>query len=244
MSEELPVRDGGPHNNPVNTPPPPIIPAREGYDRWAATYDDDGNPLVATEQSIFDDLVGDVAGARLIDVGCGTGRHALALASRGARVTAVDFSRGMLDRARAKPGADRITWIEHDITSRLPFDDGSFDTVLTALVLDHIHDLDAFFAELARLAAPRGRIVATVMHPAMGLKGVQARFNDPATGEKIHVESARNSVTDYINAALRAGLAIDHLSEHTVTEALAARLPRARPYLDWPILLAMRFTKP
>src|SRR5258707_3681373 len=49
---------------------------------------------------------------RVVDLGCGTGRLALGLAAAGHTVTGVDPARASLDAARAKPGADRVTWME------------------------------------------------------------------------------------------------------------------------------------
>lgn len=216
------------------------IPTRQGYDLWSAHYDADANPLIALEATVFADLIGDVAGKDLVDVGCGTGRHAIALADAGARVTAIDFSGGMLDQARAKPGADAVRFIRHDLHARLPLPDRAFDVVLCALVLDHIADLDHLFAEFARLVNPRGRVVITAMHPAMMLKGVQARFRPPGAEEKVVVESVPNQIADYVMGALRAGLAIDHLTEHPMTADLVATNPRAEPYVGWPMLLTMR----
>jgi malonyl-CoA O-methyltransferase len=144
--------------------------------------------------------------------------------------------------ARAKPGADRVTWIEHDLARPLPLATGTFDRVVCALVVDHVRDLRALFAELGRIAKPGAPIVVSVMHPAMMLKGVQARFADPITGEKVHPESVANQVSDYVLGATRAGLTIADMSEHSVDAALAARVERAAKYLDWPLLLLFRFT--
>ena len=88
---------------------------RTGYDEWAAIYDTEENPLVSLEQPLFDALVGDVGGLEILDVGCGTGRHSLRLAERGAQVHAVDFADQMLARARAKPGAGEIQFVVHDL---------------------------------------------------------------------------------------------------------------------------------
>jgi malonyl-CoA O-methyltransferase len=218
------------------------VATREGYDQWAAVYDTDGNPLIALEEPRVAELLGDVAGLEIADIGCGTGRHAVRLALAGARVTAVDFSEGMLARARAKTGAERVRWIGHDLGSRLPLPDGAFDRVLCALVLDHIADCRGLFAEFGRLVKPGaegGRIVVSVMHPAMMLRGVQARFNHSETGEKVHVESVANQVSDYVMAAMHAGLRITHMSEHAADEALVAKAPRAAQHLGWPMLLMM-----
>src|SRR5437764_12466232 len=88
--------------------PPLDLPTRDGYDLWSAVYDADANPLPAIEEPCVDRLLGDVRGLAVLDLGCGTGRHALRLAAAGAVVTALDFSPGMLDQARAKPGAGRV----------------------------------------------------------------------------------------------------------------------------------------
>src|SRR5262245_54324212 len=108
---------------------------RAGYDRWAAVYDHDGNPLQALEEPIFREAIGDAMGLDVLDLGCGTGRHALWLANSGAKVTAVDFSEGMLDRARRKPGADAVRFLAHDLTRPLPFSTGAFDLIASGLVL-------------------------------------------------------------------------------------------------------------
>jgi malonyl-CoA O-methyltransferase len=107
-------------------------------------------------------------------------------------------------------------------------------------VLDHIAELDAFFRELRRLCRPTGRVVISVMHPAMSLLGVQARFTDPASGRRISPRGHVHQLCDYVMAAARAGLAFDHMGEYAVDAKLAARSARAGKYLNWPLLLLMR----
>jgi SAM-dependent methyltransferase len=220
-----------------------IIPTKAGYDRWSAVYDEDGNPLVLLEGPYVDTLLGPVAGRTVLDVGCGTGRHAVRLARAGAAVTAVDFSAGMLARARAKPGAEQVTFLEHDLAQPLPLPASTFDLVLSALVVDHVADLPAFFGELRRLCRPDGAVVISVMHPAMMLRGVQARFVDPATGDEVRPESVPNQISDYVMAATTAGLRLLHLSEHAADAALVARAPRAERYLAWPMLFLMKLAR-
>jgi malonyl-CoA O-methyltransferase len=218
---------------------PLILPTREGYDRWAANYDTMGNWLLALEEPEVDLALGDVHGIDLLDVGAGTGRHAIRLAAQGARVTAVDFAEEMLAKARAKPGADRVRWVTHDVDVALPFADRSFARVLSALVLEHIPPagLPRFFSELARVATPDGRVVVTAMHPAMFLKGISANFQDEE-GE-IRPRSYVATLSDYVMGAIDAGLEIVRLSEHSVDEALASRYERSRKLLGWPALFVM-----
>ncbi len=219
---------------------PVVVPTRDGYDRWAAIYDAEDNSLIQLEEARVRRLLGDVAGLEVADIGCGTGRHARPLALAGARVTAVDFSEEMVRRARTKPGAETIRFVHHDLQERLPFPDGSFDRVVCCLVVEHIPNLTEFFGELRRLCRADGFIVVSGLHPAMLLRGIQARFTDPATGRETRPQGYPHQLSDYVMAAVRAGLDFDHLSEHAVDEELAARSARARKYLGWPLLFLMR----
>ena len=223
---------------------PRVLPTREGYDRWAATYDTMGNWLLALEEPEVERGLGDVAGLDLLDVGTGTGRHAIALAARGAHVTAVDFSDEMLAKARAKPGAERVRWIAHDVLTPLPFAAASFDRVLSGLVIEHIPvaALAGFFAELGRVARPGGRIVVTAMHPAMFVKGVSANFHDES-GE-VRPRSYVATLSDYVMGATSAGLGITGLVERTVDADLVERYERARKFLDWPALFVLELRPP
>jgi len=217
------------------------VPTREGYDRWADIYDAEDNALIALEEPRVVELLGGVANLDIADLGAGTGRHAVRLAAAGARVTAVEFSEGMIEKARAKPGADRIDFIQHDLAKPLPLTDQSFDRVLSCLVLEHITNLDLFFSECRRICRPSGFILLSAMHPAMLLRGISARFTDSVTGREVRPKSHSHQISDYLAAALRAGLHLDHISEHAVDEAQAACSPRAAKYLGWPMLLMMRF---
>jgi malonyl-CoA O-methyltransferase len=154
-------------------------------------------------------------------------------------VTAVDFSDRMLAKARAKAGADRVRFENHDVTRRLPYADASFDRVLSALVLEHVADVAAFFRELGRVTRADGRIVVTAMHPAMFLRGVSARFRDDGTGEFLRPRSYVMQLSDYVMGALDANLRIVSLVERSPDEALAVRVPRAAKYVGWPMLFVM-----
>ena len=228
--------------DPTSSPgnPVDVVPTKAGYDSWAACYDEDDNPLVALEEPWVDRLLGDVRGLAVADIGCGTGRHALRLAMAGAHVHALDFSEGMLARARAKAGQLNIVFHTHDLAQPLPFADDAFDRVMCGLVIDHMSNLGGLFCEMHRVCRSSGFVVVSVMHPAMMLRGVQARFRDPASGREVRPASCSHQLSDYIMAAALAGFNFDHLSEQSVDEALANRLKRAQRYLGWPMLFLMR----
>lgn len=209
-----------------------ILPARDGYDRWAPLYDHKANPAVALKEREIARLIGDVAGLRVADLGCGTGRNALAMAAAGAEVTGVDFSEGMLAQARRKPGADTVRFIVNDLERPLPLESDSFDRVLCSLALEHVHDLEAAFGEMARISRADGRVVVVEMHPAMFLKGVSAHFHDPVTGQDIRPRSVGHKISDFMMAAVGAGLAIEEMREFDWTD---------QKHAGWPLLLTMRF---
>lgn len=211
---------------------------RSGYDRWAAVYDHDANPLQALEGPIVRAAIGDVSGLRVLDLGCGTGRHSLWLASAGAKVTGVDFSAGMLAEARRKAGAEAVRFVVHDLHQPLPFG-SEFDLVVSGLVLEHLRDLRGFFAEARRVLRSGGRAVVSAMHPAMCLRGTQARFTDPDSGEVVQPGSLAHSVPAFVMAAVRAGFKLDDVTEHAPDEAFAGRCPRASKYVGWPMLVVL-----
>ena len=217
-----------------------VLPTRVGYDRWAEFYDQEDNPLITLEERHIGAWAGDLAGLTVADIGCGTGRHALRLAAAGARVTAVDFSENMLERARSKAGAAEVRFIQHDLTKPFPLESDAFDRVFCCLVLDHIAELDAFFRELRRLCQGDGAVIISVMHPAMSLRGVQARFIEPDSGRRISPAGHAHQLSDYIMASIRAGLGLQHIMEYSVDDTLAASSPRAAKYLGWPMLLLMK----
>jgi malonyl-CoA O-methyltransferase len=212
---------------------------RSDYDRWSRVYDHDLNPLQALEQSHVRAALGNVQGLRVFDMGCGTGRHALWCAEQGANVTAVDFSAGMLAAAREKPFADRVNFLQLDLHVQLPFEGAQFDAVVSGLVLEHIRDLPLLFGEAHRMLKPQGRMVISAMHPAMFLRGSQARFTDPDSGELVQPGSIAHSISDFVMAAVGADFQIENISEYTSDAEFARVYSRAEKYIDWPMLVVM-----
>lgn len=216
-----------------------FVSVQDGYDRWATLYDAEDNPLIALEEPRVDALLGDVTGREVLELGSGTGRHTLRLVARGALVTALEISAEMAARAAAKPGWGAVRFVRHDLTEPLPLADAAFDVVCSFLVLEHIADLRAFFAECKRVCRPTGRIAMTTLHPAMLLRGIQAHFRDPESGRDVCPQSCPHQISDYVLAAVRSGLHIQTLGEHSVDADLARRSARAAKYEGWPMLFTM-----
>ena len=102
---------------------------------------------------------GDLAGRRVLDIGCGTGRASEALAARGSRVWGVEPEPEMAELARR-----RVSTVKVAPAERLPFKDGWFDRALMWLVA-HLVDRPQAFAEAARVLAEDGRLAIGTFHP-------------------------------------------------------------------------------
>jgi 2-polyprenyl-6-hydroxyphenyl methylase/3-demethylubiquinone-9 3-methyltransferase len=104
--------------------------------------------------------LGDLRGRLVLDAGCGGGLVARELAAAGAEVVGVDRSLGSLGVARRAAGRSIGSFCPvQGRLERLPFAGGSFDAVVAADVLEHLPDLPAAVAELARVLAPGGGFV-------------------------------------------------------------------------------------
>ena len=205
-----------------------------GYAAWAHLYDDDGNPLTALEGPAVQAWFGPVVGRRVLDLGCGTGRHTLALIQAGAsEITALDMTPEMLAIARAKVG-DRfppVRWLQHALPDPLPFRDGTFDLVVLGLVAEHVVDLPHALGEVVRVLSPGGRFIMSALHPDRTAEGQRARFIDPQTGLRQPIATIHRTIEQYLVTARSAGLHLDGEHSLVVSQELADRLPRARNYL-------------
>jgi len=174
-------------------------------------------------------------GHRLLDAGCGEGRHCFGALDRGARVFGLDLDRASLDRAsgplraRAKE-VGSFGVMMHGNTFRLPFRDGTFDRVICSEVMEHVHDYAAACRELARVTKPGGRVAVTI--PTATSEHLYLRLGDDyfeSPGGHIRIFKPR----ELASALGRAGLATTSVgfahALHTPYWALRsiAGLPRA-----------------
>lgn len=104
------------------------------------------------------------AGARYLDVGCGTGNYTVALQNLGARMHGVELSSTMLSKARLKN--DRVTWI-HGNAEQLPFRDRSFAGAIATFTIHHMKNPWRTFAEVYRTLDSGRFSIFTADHPQM-----------------------------------------------------------------------------
>ena len=146
----------------------------------------------------------------------------------------MDFSAGMLARARERLRAPHVDFVQADVRAAWPLPDGSIDVVIGNLVLEHVESLSPIFGEATRVLRPDGALFLCELHPYRQWRGGQAHFTDDATGEMVHVAAHVHAVSDYVNAALDAGLTLRTMGEWLDTGAEPDALPR---------LLSLRFDR-
>jgi len=148
-----------------------------------------GRLVAQSQERVILSFLPEIAGLRILDVGTGTGRAAIALARRGARVTGVDASAEMLavaKRRATESGAEVV--FETGDAHRLPFADRAFDAVTCLRVLMHTPGWRQALGELCRVAG--GRVIFD--YPAMAsAAAVQAAARKVALAAGVDVEAYR-----------------------------------------------------
>ena len=142
---------------------------REMFDRISPVYDSMNRVMTLGLDRRWRRLAAEAVvrpGDRVLDACCGTGDLALAAARAGGRVTGLDFSGAMLERARRK--SEAIEWVQGDVLE-LPFEDETFDAATIGFGIRNVADLEAGLRELARVLKPGGRLACLEITRPQGL---------------------------------------------------------------------------
>jgi SAM-dependent methyltransferase len=175
-------------------------------------------------------LLGDVAGRRVLEIGCGSAPCARWLATQGARPVGLDLSRGMLRHAARRNAATGVAIpLVQAGAERLPFADAAFDLACSAFgAVPFVAEPERVMREIARVLAPGGRWVFAVNHPMRwvfsddpgpdGLVVSQSYFDRTpyvevdAAGTPTYVEHHR-TLGDRVRDVVAAGFVLDDLVE-------------------------------
>lgn len=203
--------------------PTPELDAAAGYAIWSDSYDEPGNPIVAIEQAAVSELLGAAPLGRALDAACGTGRHSRTLVELGHQVTGIDLTPEMLERARAN--VPEASFAVADLRE-LPFQSHSFELAVCGLALAHLPSLGDGVGELARVLAPGGHLIVSVLHPFQALLGWHAPFSG-TDGSRGFVREHPHLHADYLSAFAAAGLELTACVEPTITQGELSAKRRA-----------------
>ena len=194
-----------------------------GYQRWASHYAVEKNPVLSLENGALLGLLPEVAGKRVLDVGCGTGRVSQLVAKRGAsRVIGVDFSVNMLRSARIQVHSYSTVTLAAAEAIALPFAEETFDVVTCSLMMGHLEKIEPAIAELARVARRGGSLLVSDFHPYAHLLGWKRSFRDTRNGgaEEIHIRNYLHLHEDYFQSFRESGLHAEEISEPRIDESV------------------------
>jgi len=209
------------------------------YDAFAEAFD--AHAATSAYNAHYDrpatlSMLGDVRGMTVLDAGCGPGHYAEQLVARGADVVGIDASAKLIRRARNR--VEQAEFRVHDLESPLSWiDDDTFDRIVMALVLHHLHDPRATLSELRRVLRPNGRLVISTVHPvADWLRLGGSYFTDERLEETWQqdwrAEFRRAPLTALIADFAACGFVIESLVEPEPAPSMADTYPAVNERLS------------
>ena len=208
-------------------------------------------------RSLLDRFAPATSGGRLLDAGCGTGGALATFLSQygmafGCDVSAVALS---FDKSRRLPRIARAT------VTRLPFPDEAFDGVVACLVFEHVDDVDAGIAEIARVLRVGGRFAFFLNHPLLQTPGsgwIDDQILDPpeqywrigpylteqatveAVEKGVHIRFVHRPLSRYVNAMAAHGLLLERMEEPAPPPGFLDRAPEYTEAATIPRLLLLQ----
>jgi len=184
---------------------------------WATSYPAHAhNPVMRAEERAMLGLMPDtLRGQAVLDAGCGSGRYMLHALRRGAaRVTGVDLSPQMLERASAELGAlhasATVALVQGSLAA-LPLPDARADLTVCGLVVGHLDDLAQSLAELRRVTRPGGTLLCSDVHPIGHALGWRRDFK--SGGQRYAVRHTQHLYSHWHAACAGLGLRIERVLE-------------------------------
>ena len=227
---------------------------------WIDGFTDGADPEYV--EQIIPFAVEELAGRhKILDLGCGDGQIARALAAQGSDVLGVDPTQLHIDVAIERGGGPQYVL---GGATNIPADDESFDAVVACLVFEHIDQMDEAMTEVARVLKPRGQFSFFLNHPLLQTPGsgwIDDHIIDPPeqywrigpylvetesieeVEKDVYIRFIHRPLSRYVNALLANGMSLDRMVEPSPPAGFLARAPEYALAHTVPRLLYLRSTK-
>ncbi len=147
---------------------------RDTFNQLARVYENsvDKASLYNSElerPAMFEQLPQDLRNMSILDAGCAAGWYTSQLVNRGANVVATDISQEMVNATMRRVGEEaKVLCL--DLETNLPFEDNSFDYIISSLTLHYIKDWNCTLSEFKRILKPKGTLLFSIHHPFSDIK--------------------------------------------------------------------------
>lgn len=184
---------------------------REAYNSWSETYDPAENLTRDLDQTATRDVLAKLRFNVTLEIGCGTGKNTELLSQISQSVHCIDFSVGMIKKARQKLGSGNVTFTIADISKKWPYSDHSVDFITCNLVLEHIENLSFIFSEAYRVLTGNGSFLVSEYHPFRQYQGKKAHFEQ--NGRTFDITAFVHNMSDFIDAGKQNGFMLLEMKE-------------------------------
>lgn len=220
----------------------------ENAARFVSTYSENGDihREVLLNPTILD-LLGSIQGKRVLDAGCGEGYLSRMLAKLGAHVVGVDYSENMIKMAHERTLEDLgIRFVHGNCEELSSFQDGTFDLIVSNMVIQDLPNYDKAISEMYRLLSENGVFIFSILHPCFITPGsgwvrsengdklywkVDHYFNEGVYEQALPVDNNdkilffHRTLTSYFHTIRNAGFQIETMIEPKPSEEMLEKYP-------------------
>lgn len=210
----------------------------------------------AGEWESFKEMLPELKGAAVLDLGCGYGWHCQYAVEQGAeKVVGLDISEKMLERAQAQPDADRIIFINQSM-DELDFEPHEFEVVMSSLAIHYLPSFKDVVEQVKEVLTINGTFIFSVEHPVFTAEGSQDWIYDEA-GNKLfwpvdnyykegeretqflgeEVRKYHRTLSHYLSVLIDNDFVIKGISEPEPSEKLLDEVPEMKDELRRPMML-------
>lgn len=184
---------------------------QSAYNAWANNYDEDKNLTRDLDAEI---VIKEFCNQRfnsILEVGCGTGKNSILFKEIADHLTAIDFSDGMITKAKEKVKSNNVSFKIIDITKEWNLEENKFNLITFNLILEHIENLTFIFEQSHKYLKSDGLVFINELHPFRQYVGKKAVYEE--NGETKEIGAFIHNISDFINSANKNGLRLLTLNE-------------------------------